>query len=138
MGFHDSYPLRHRCPRVAPRHHGLGRQDSNLRSRDQNPVPCHLATPHRGRPALGCHKTARNFRDYTEASLGYQQRTFGPSKLGTVGSLVSPEVEHQNTFTPRGTGSQTETKAARNRSAAARASASEATIPKTVGTGPAT
>src|SRR5215210_2293420 len=23
----------------------LGRQDSNLRSRDQNPVPCHLATP---------------------------------------------------------------------------------------------
>src|SRR5688572_24997478 len=26
----------------APR---LGRQDSNLRSRDQNPVPCHLATP---------------------------------------------------------------------------------------------
>ena len=26
----------------------LGRQDSNLRSRDQNPVPCHLATPQYG------------------------------------------------------------------------------------------
>ena len=24
----------------------LGREDSNLRSRDQNPLPCHLATPH--------------------------------------------------------------------------------------------
>src|SRR5215203_3145431 len=28
-----------------PRTPRLGRQDSNLRSRDQNPVPCHLATP---------------------------------------------------------------------------------------------
>ncbi len=26
----------------------LGRQDSNLRSRDQNPLPYHLATPHSG------------------------------------------------------------------------------------------
>ena len=26
---------------------GLGRQDSNLGSRDQNPLPYHLATPHR-------------------------------------------------------------------------------------------
>ena len=26
----------------------LGRQDSNLGSRDQNPLPYHLATPHRG------------------------------------------------------------------------------------------
>src|ERR671932_1953670 len=32
---------------------GLGRQDSNLRSRDQNPVPCRLATPQRARrPSL--------------------------------------------------------------------------------------
>ena len=27
----------------------LGREDSNLRSRDQNPLPCHLATPQRAR-----------------------------------------------------------------------------------------
>src|SRR5919112_3032461 len=72
MGFYDSYPLRHRCPRIAPEHHGLGRQDSNLRSRDQNPVPCHLATPHRGRSHSRL-KTVHNFRDYTEASVGYQQ-----------------------------------------------------------------
>ena len=28
----------------------LGREDSNLRSRDQNPLPYRLATPHRGFP----------------------------------------------------------------------------------------
>src|ERR671912_1670626 len=39
-----SYRVRLTGGRVphAPR---LGRQDSNLRSRDQKPVPCHLATP---------------------------------------------------------------------------------------------
>ena len=30
----------------------LGREDSNLRSRDQNPLPYHLATPHRNRDSL--------------------------------------------------------------------------------------
>src|SRR5918994_5188480 len=44
MYSHHSYRVRLTGGRVphAPR---LGRQDSNLRSRDQNPVPCHLATP---------------------------------------------------------------------------------------------
>src|SRR5919112_2244975 len=37
----DIYP--HHSYRSRPRR--LGRQDSNLRSRDQNPVPCLLATP---------------------------------------------------------------------------------------------
>src|SRR5215203_7295830 len=37
----DIYP--HHSYRSSVRR--LGRQDSNLRSRDQNPVPCHLATP---------------------------------------------------------------------------------------------
>ena len=32
------------------RHITLGRQDSNLRSRDQNPVPYHLATPQNTSP----------------------------------------------------------------------------------------
>src|ERR671910_2122548 len=41
MYSHHSYRSSTRRP-CAPR---LGRQDSNLRSRDQNPVPCHLATP---------------------------------------------------------------------------------------------
>ncbi len=31
----------------------LGRQDSNLGSRDQNPLPYHLATPHRLGPSIG-------------------------------------------------------------------------------------
>ncbi len=30
----------------------LGREDSNLRSRDQNPLPYHLATPHQGSESL--------------------------------------------------------------------------------------
>src|SRR5918993_4438869 len=38
---HHSY----RSSGQRPRAPWLGRQDSNLRSRDQNPVPCHLATP---------------------------------------------------------------------------------------------
>src|SRR4028119_1467653 len=131
MGFHDSYPLRHRCPRVAPRHHGLGRQDSNLRSRDQNPVPCHLATPHRGPPTLGCRKAARNYRDYTEASVGYQQWVFRPAVSRRLSAFGLSEVGYHNTSTLRGTGSQTATKAVRSPSAAVRASASEAKIPKT-------
>ena len=51
-GHHD------RCERSAvTRESWLGREDSNLRSRDQNPLPYHLATPHRRssigrRPAL--------------------------------------------------------------------------------------
>src|SRR5918997_723225 len=49
--------------------HRLGRQDSNLRSRDQNPVPCHLATP---QSADAYRKTARISRDYTGASIDYQ------------------------------------------------------------------
>src|SRR5215210_5410892 len=44
---------------------GLGRQDSNLRSRDQNPVPCHLATPQ--------YLVLRpRRRDYTGADLSRQ------------------------------------------------------------------
>src|ERR671932_2502355 len=40
---------------------GLGRQDSNLRSRDQNPVPCHLATPqYAGVLAPGSRNIARD------------------------------------------------------------------------------
>ena len=42
----DMYPLLSLVfPTVAYHTPRLGRQDSNLRSRDQNPVPCHLATP---------------------------------------------------------------------------------------------
>ena len=40
----------------------LGRQDSNLGSRDQNPLPYHLATPHhrQGNFALGVHLRPRS------------------------------------------------------------------------------
>jgi hypothetical protein len=41
----------------------LGRQDSNLRSRDQNPLPYHLATPHLSRPSLEpCRQRERSPR----------------------------------------------------------------------------
>src|SRR5215211_4980485 len=42
----DMYPRNsYRSSTRRPHPPRLGRQDSNLRSRDQNPVPCHLATP---------------------------------------------------------------------------------------------
>src|SRR5919199_2031721 len=52
---------------------GLGRQDSNLRSRDQNPVPCRLATPQRERrPSLFVSAappaTPRLYRSYLQPS----------------------------------------------------------------------
>src|SRR5690606_34020698 len=39
----------------------LGRQDSNLRSRDQNPLPYRLATPHRSRRRKNLARSPRPY-----------------------------------------------------------------------------
>ena len=73
----------------------LGRQDSNLGSRDQNPLPYHLATPHR---YVAC---ARTGVDGPAGKAGAASRRHRKRRLGTWLAELSPGRRTGTAVRPR-------------------------------------
>ena len=81
-GEHRRVESRESCGGVGGRCWELGRLDSNQGSRDQNPLPYHLATPHRAR-SLGAHRVyVRRGSGRLRTEAGTARRTPGTLRGG--------------------------------------------------------
>ena len=81
-GEHRRVESRESCGGVGGRCWELGRLDSNQGSRDQNPLPYHLATPHRAR-SLGAHRVyVRRGSGRLRTEAGTARRTLGTLRGG--------------------------------------------------------